>query len=199
MAYLPVPQGALLMAALPLAALLMAAAPLGVRTLAPDAVGAGPQETAPEPYGRWERNLRRCRLERRGGSAKTSSGADRNATELQRSCRTVRLDQQERGLLSVRFLAAAPAPAGVGLQLAFAGMMDAGGRPMRCHQLRCTPHWPIRLQVSAVSLTGLIEASDPSPLQQGRLARGGCDLNAQRLRCSARGSNGEEWIAEGSP
>lgn len=172
---------------------------LAALLLAPGAAEAGAQEPALEPFGRWERKLRRCRLERRGGSAFSRSGADRNATGLRHSCRIVRLDQQELGLLSVRFLAAAPAPPGLTLQLAFAGVLETGGRPMRCHQLRCKPHWPIRLQVSAMSLSGLIEPSGPSPLQQGRLARGSCDLNARRLRCSARDSNGEEWIAEGSP
>jgi hypothetical protein len=172
---------------------------LATLLLAPIAAATGAQEPALEHFGRWERKLRRCRMGLRDNSPEGRSGADRNASERQYSCRTVRLAQQEQGLLSVRFLAAAPAPPGVNLQLAFAGVLEAGGRPMRCHQLRCKPHWPIRLQVSVVSLTGLIEPSGLSPLQQGRLARGSCDLNARRLRCSARGSNGEEWIAEGSP
>lgn len=167
--------------------------------LAPGSTEAGAQQPALEPFGRWETNLRRCRLERRGGSAVGRAGAGSKDTGVQYSCRIVRLDQQERGLLSVRFLAAEPAPPGLRSQLAFAGILEAGSRPMRCHQLRCKPQWPIRLQVSAVSLTGLIESAGPSALQEGRLARGSCDLNARQLRCSAGDSNGEEWIAEGSP
>jgi hypothetical protein len=158
------------------------------------AAEADAQQPVAEPFGRWERTLRRCRLERRDATR-----ADKNSMRLQHSCRAVRLDQQQRGMLSVRFLSTAAGPAGLGIQLAFAGLQEAGDRPMDCDQLRCRPHWPIRLQVSAVSFTGLIEPAGPSPLQQGRLARGSCELSARRMRCIARGSNGEEWIAEGHP
>ncbi len=152
-----------------------------------------------EPYGRWERNLRRCRLELRGGSGDDNAGADPNFAIRRQGCRAVRLVQLERGLLSVRFVAEAAAPGAVAGQLAFAGLLEGGSRPMQCHQLRCRPLLPVRLRVSAVSLSGLMEAGNPSPLQQGRLARGSCELNARRLRCVALGSDGEKWIAEGQP
>ncbi len=199
------------LAPLPLAPLALAplrAAPLSADTIAADTIAA-------EPYGRWERDLRRCRLERRGGGDGGRSGAGPASRVLRQGCRGVRVDQQGEGLLSVRFLAGGSAAEGaVASQLSFAGVMESGSRPMRCQQLRCQPDWPIRLRVSAVAVSAVAvsavavsplhdsavrESRGAPPLRQGQLARGQCQLSARVLRCRARSSDGEEWIAEGRP
>lgn len=205
------PLAALPLAGLSLAASLLAASLLAALLWAPERA-AGRQAPfhsggrhlqasmiAAEPYGRWERNLRRCRLERRGGSDGERSGAEPSASQLRQGCRTVRLDQQEQGVLSVRFLAGGSAPGAVANQLSFAGVMESGSRPMQCQQLRCRPDWPIQLRVSAVATSAWLASQGASPLQQGHLAQGRCQLSARMLRCHARSNNGEEWLAEGHP
>lgn len=180
----------LALALLPLVALPLAA---GV------AAEAGANEPAREPFGRWERSLRQCRLERRAGGGAGSADPGANPLVRQQGCRAVRLDQQDPGLLSVRFLTSPAAAVAMAGQLAFAGVLEAGSRPMQCRELRCRPRWPIRLRVSAVALSGLAEEAGGSPLPQGRLAQGSCELSARSLRCTASGSDGEEWTAVGQP
>ena len=185
---------------------MLASPVLASPVLAPLRAAPLPADTiAAEPYGRWERDMRRCRLERRGGGDGGRSGAGPASRVLRQGCRGVRMDQQGEGLLSVRFLAGGSAAEGaVASQLSFAGVMESGSRPMRCQQLRCQPDWPIRLRVSAVAVSPLPdsavrESRGAPPLQQGQLARGQCQLSERVLRCRARSSDGEEWIAEGRP
>lgn len=81
-------------------------------------------------------------------------------------------------------------------QLVFAGVLEAGSRPLECRQLRCQPHGPIRLEVRAPARVGLTLEPDRLDLLRAQLARGRCELSGQRWSCRASGSDGEEWRVE---
>jgi hypothetical protein len=139
-----------------------------------------------EGVGRWERGVGRCRLKRQPATGAVGSAP----VELR--CRRLRLDQQMRGLLSVRFLAAD----GAASQLVFAGMLAPGSRPMDCRQLRCFPRWPLGVNVRAVARSALLTERGGGGLLQAQLAQGRCDLDRRRLQCWVRAADGEEWRAE---
>lgn len=101
--------------------------------------------------------------------------------------------------MSVRFLEAEAAGGGSSTQLVFAGVLEAGSRPLECRQLRCQPHGPIRLEVRALARDGLTLEPDRLDLLRAQLARGRCELSGQRWSCRASGSDGEEWGVEGLP
>ncbi len=111
----------------------------------------------------------------------------------------LRLDQQMGGLLSVRFLEAGAAGGGPATQLVFAGVLEAGSRPLGCRHLRCRPRWPIRLEVRALARGGLTLEPHRPDLLRAQLARGRCELREQRWSCWASGSDGEEWRVEARP
>lgn len=107
------------------------------------------------------------------------------------SCRSVRLDQQLAGLLSIRFL---PRGRGRGTptqQLLFAGVLLPGSQPMRCQDSRCEPQWPLRVQISAMAVSSVRTLDLP----QARMVNGSCSLEARRVLCTARDREGRRWQA----
>jgi hypothetical protein len=164
-------------------------------TLAPVGVAAVPAEPdALEGMGRWERNLRRCRLEHNPPEELASPPRRR-----QLECRRMWLDQPLAGQLRVRFLVVAPAPDNRVSHLVLAGILEPSTRPMDCQQLRCHPRWPILLRVSALARSGnLSMLADPDPLRT-QLAEGRCELDARVMHCEVRGRDGDEWRLEGEP
>lgn len=161
--------------------------------------GSGSADQGPkrglEGVGRWERPLRRCRLERRApgptpaglAAGKAPSGPER------RGCRGLRLDQQLPGLLSLRLEGADLQRGGAPGQLVFAGMLEPGSRPLGCRQLRCRPEGPIELQVSALARSAVPQDSAGTALLQAQRAHGRCSLKRGHLNCQVRGDDGEEW------
>jgi len=144
--------------------------------------------SGPEDFGRWQSRPSHCRLRQ------TSSSA--GARPATRDCRSVRIDQQLPGLLSLRFSeASADGPLG-SPQLTLAGVLQPGSRAMNCRDGRCQPQWPLTLQVSALAARGLGARADLSQLPQARLAQGICHLNAQGVRCQAEDSDGLLWQVE---
>lgn len=156
-------------------------------TLVANGAAARDPREAVEGVGRWEQPLGRCRLERLGPAPQRLS------------CRTLRVNQQLPGLLSLRFLAADAGPGkGAGL-LVFAGVLEPGSQPLQCQRLRCRPAGALRLRVSAMAAGGGPQEPMASPLPRSQPAQGRCDLEARRISCRARGSDGEEWQAEAEP
>jgi len=103
----------------------------------------------------------------------------------------VRLDQQLAGLLSIRFLPATQDRSTPTPLLLFAGVLQPGSQPMRCRDSRCQPSWPIRVQLSALAS---INANTPG-LPQARVVHGSCNLERERLLCTARNLEGSRWQA----
>jgi hypothetical protein len=160
-------------------------APWGFLVSVP-ALGAEPAESV----GRWEQALRRCRLEHRPPAAQPNLPAE------PLSCRSLRIDQQLPGLLSLRLLGADSAAGSAAGQLVFAGVLEPGSRPLRCRQLRCRPQGTVRMQVSAMARSGLPQDPGATALLRSQLAQGRCVLQGKSLRCLARGADGEEWRVE---
>ncbi|MEB3256535.1 MAG: hypothetical protein VKJ05_09135 [Synechococcaceae cyanobacterium] len=158
------------------------------------AVGAE-AEVAVEEVGRWEQPLRQCRVERRapGAPPGPSPGTPQRAV----ACRTLRLDQQLPGLLSLRLLGGDSGAVDSPGQLVFAGVLEPGSRPLRCRQLRCRPQGAVRMQVSAMARSVLPQDPGATTLLRSQLAQGQCVLEGRRLRCLVRGADGEEWRVEG--
>ncbi len=147
------------------------------------------RELPGDDFGRWERNLRHCRI--LGGPADA-------AVPAAQTCRLLRLDQQMEGLLTVRFLQ----PGGMGpfldRQLVFAGVLEEGTGGMHCRRSRCEPHWPLRLRVSAVGQAGYGIMAPPSGLTRAELASGHCLLEASTYRCEATTAQ-RRWRVEAAP
>ena len=138
-------------------------------TLVANGAAARDPREAVEGVGRWEQPLGRCRLERLGPAPQRLS------------CRTLRVNQQLPGLL------------------VFAGVLEPGSQPLQCQRLRCRPAGALRLRVSAMAAGGGPQEPMASPLPRSQPAQGRCDLQATRISCRARGSDGEEWQVEAEP
>lgn len=139
---------------------------------------------ADEDFGRWERSAQACDIE----LVETQGRAPERL-----ACRSVRLDQQLAGLLSVRFLPAAQGEAAMAQQLLFAGVLVSGSQPMRCRESRCEPSWPIRVQVSALATSN----TSTLGLPLARVVQGSCSLEAKWVLCQARDREGRRWKAQG--
>ncbi len=163
-------------------ALLVAAAVL----LAPLRAGALPGED----FGRWQRTLGRCSIQR----APAGGFSVPHAT-----CRLLRLDQQMEGLLTVRFVLPDGGGALLDRQLVFAGVLEEGSAGMHCRQSRCEPRWPLQLRVSAVGQSGFRAMTSAMHLARAQLATGQCLLEARKFRCDATSAEGDLWLAEASP
>ena len=167
----------------PLALMLLAAL---VALSAAGSAARDPGEGA-EGVGRWEQPLGRCRLERL------------RPAPQRLGCRTLRVNQQLPGLLSLRFLAADAGPIkGVG-QLVLAGVLEPGSQPLQCQRMRCRPAGALRLRVSAMAASGGPQKPMASSLPRSQPAQGRCELQAKRFWCQAQGADGEEWQVEAEP
>lgn len=136
-----------------------------------------------EDFGRWERNAQQCEIQLQ----------ERLGKEPERlPCRSVRLDQQLAGLLSIRFLPVARGRSSTSQQLLFAGVLLPGSQPMRCQDSRCEPSWPIRVQLSAMA-TSSVRTLD---LPQAQVVQGTCSLDQAQVLCTARDHDGRRWQAK---
>ncbi len=143
-----------------------------------------------EDFGRWQRTLRRCRIQRATAGVSSASHA---------SCRLLRLDQQMEGLLTVRFVQPDGGDALLDRQLVFAGVLEEGSAGMHCLRSHCEPRWPLQLRVSAVGQSGFRAMNSAMQLARAQLATGRCLLEARKFRCDATSAEGDLWEAEASP
>lgn len=144
---------------------------------------------AEEDFGRWERSTRQCEIQRpnpQDGELMQPASAPE-----QLGCRSVRLDQQLAGLLSIRFLPRSRDREAQ--QLLFAGVLRPGSQPMRCQDRRCQPQWPIQVQLSAMATSNMRTLGLP----QARVIQGNCSLDQDRVLCTARDRDGRRWEARG--
>ena len=101
-------------------------------------------QEAPEDFGRWQSEVRRCQLG-------VTPGPERNLR-----CDSVRLDQQLPGLLSVRFFSRGQGPGPAKRLLIFAGILERGSPAMACRAGSCRWAGPLRTRVSALADLGKI-------------------------------------------
>ncbi|MEX1323222.1 MAG: hypothetical protein AB1Z21_03395 [Synechococcaceae cyanobacterium] len=135
-------------------------------------------------FGRWETTTSHCTWQR-------------SPSRLRHNCRGLRLEQNLHGLLSVRFLADGQGKLIALEHLVFAGALESGQGGMRCDNGgRCLPQWPARLAVATVADASFDQRGLVMGLPRTHLARGDCQLERTRVRCQAKGHNGETWIAE---
>ena len=137
-----------------------------------------------DDFGRWERRAQSCEMQ---------LADPQGRTPLLLACRSVRIDQQLAGLLSIRFLPAAPDDGAGAQQLLFAGVLLPGSQPMRCQDSRCEPSWPVRVQVSALATSNARSLGLPL----ARVVQGSCSLEKSQVLCQARDLEGRRWQAKG--
>jgi hypothetical protein len=145
-------------------------------------------------FGRWEKRTRSCRIKHQRGR---TPGAVQG-------CLGLKLEQQEEGLLSVRFLHRVEGSALVERHLLFAGFVERG-RSMRCQEGRCTPRPPLELLVTVMATARFDAQGLAQGLPESQLAKGHCRLEKSRIRCevTSREQNGQagsgpvdHWLAE---
>ncbi|MFN5117533.1 MAG: hypothetical protein ACK5JJ_05480 [Cyanobacteriota bacterium] len=146
-------------------------------------------------FGRWEKRTKSCRIEHQRG---TTPGAVQ-------SCLGLKLEQQQEGLLSVRFLHRVEGSTLVERHLLFAGFLERD-RSMRCQEGRCTPRPPLELLVTLMATAHFDAQGLAQGLPDSQLAKGHCRLERRRIRCAvtsregiglATGSGPEDhWLAE---
>jgi hypothetical protein len=157
--------------------------------LAAGLAASGPAMELPDDFGRWEQQLQSCQLDQSGGDGEASGiGPQR--------CQTLRLNQQVEGLISVRFIGGSEGQRYSSRQMLFAGILAAGSRAMECQQGRCSPTWPIELDVNAVASMGFDDRGLALGVPRAQLARGRCRISPEQVSCSARGTRREQWSAE---
>jgi hypothetical protein len=133
-------------------------------------------------YGRWESQAHHC---------------DLRINQEARGCHAVRLEQNQAGVLSVRFLADGQGPAVASEDLLFVGQIKDGQPAMACSDDgRCNPVLPTALTVSTVAGSRYDERGLILELPRTHLARGTCTLQEARLQCEARNPAGASWAAE---
>lgn len=157
--------------------------PAGTDSSDPQAESSQPEED----FGRWQRNTRQCEIQlpdpEEGETPRQPLGQGALA------CRSVRLDQQLAGLLSIRFLQVTTGRGNPAQQLLLAGVLLPGSQPMRCRNSRCEPTWPMRVQLSALATSNVGTLGLP----QARVVQGNCSLERSRLVCTARDHEGMRW------
>ena len=154
--------------------------------------GWGQDRDGLEDFGRWQTRPSHCLLVRT---------TTRPFSRLDRRCRNVRLDQQLPGLLSLRLGEAGSDSLLPGQMLTLAGVLKPGSRAMSCQDGRCTPPWPLILQVSAVAERGFnaqptMDQQIQGQLPQAQLAEGECRLNATGARCLVKANKDLAWQVE---
>ena len=156
-------------------------------------------EGAIDAFGRWERTLRHCRIERTPAGRPGAQAAPA-ATAGQQRCQRLRLDQQVEGLLVVRWVSTAAGSRYASRQLVFAGLLDQGSPPLRCSpEGLCRPAGAMAVWVSAVAESGFGHRGLALGLPSTRRAKGLCRLEPRRFRCEATDDEGMLWRAEGTP
>ncbi len=145
-----------------------------------------------EDFGRWQIRPRHCLLVR----TLLVRTASNPPSRLGRSCRSVRLEQQLPGLLSLRLSQAGPDARLFDQVLTLAGVLKPGSRAMDCRDGRCQPHWPLTLGVSAMAERGFSPQPNLSQLPQARLAQGDCHLDADGAVCQVNDNDGLAWEVE---
>jgi hypothetical protein len=111
-------------------------------------------------------------------------------------CISFRLDQQMRGLVSVRFESRKREASHSMGRLVFAGVLEGGSQPMSCREGRCKPQLPMRFQVSAVAESDVDHLGLAAGLPRSYLAQGHCSVETPRIRCMAKTLEGMEWSVD---
>lgn len=148
--------------------------------------------TADEKYddfGLWKGSLNTCSVVR-----VSHPHGQRQPME----CNSFRLNQQIRGIISVRF----ESWKGVNNhnigKLVLAGVLEEKSLSMRCRQGRCQPQFPIKLQISALAESYENDLGLASKVPHSYLARGYCQIEISRVHCVAKTLDGIEWSADAS-
>lgn len=156
---------------------------------------ASPQASSPAAAPAKPR-LARSRASSAAGALDLLVERSQALAELELPCRSVRLDQQLAGLLTIRFLPSLRGASLPATQLAYTGVLTPGSQPLGCRAGRCDLQGDLELQVSAVAVSALDRQGLPTGLPQAFLARGSCSVAERRVVCQARASLEQSWTAQ---
>jgi hypothetical protein len=128
---------------------------------------------AGQGFGRWDSPVRECNM--------TANGQSHRCIELE-------LEQNQEGLLTVRFVGPGEGGPLASRELAFSGQLGVGQQPMRCSpDGRCRPPAPpLQLRLGSVAWSRFDGRGLAEELPLARLARGQCLLERQTIRCKAQ-------------
>lgn len=123
-------------------------------------------------FGRWDSPVRDCSM--------TANGQRHRCVELE-------LEQNQEGLLTVRFVGPGQGGPLASRELAFSGQLGVGQQPMHCSaDGRCRPpDGSLQLRLGSVAWSRFDGRGLAEELPLARLARGRCLLEAQSIRCTA--------------
>ncbi len=141
------------------------------------AVGAAER---PDDFGRWQHNTRSC--ERNLAGSKPAP------------CSALRFDQNQVGLLNIRFVGPGSGEEASDL-LSFVGVVREGSAGLRCQGGRCRLVGPLRTEVTSVSETGFDRRGLPTSLPRAWPTEGVCEVKQTEVRCEAKALSGESWTA----
>lgn len=161
---------------------------------------AGSAPTAPPPVAPVSTAVpRKAQLSdsgsRQPGAQELLAEPPQETLELEQPCRSVRLDQQLAGLLTIRFLPSLRGASQPATQLTYTGVLAPRSQPMGCRAGRCDLQGDLELRVSAVAISALDRMGLPIGLPQAFLARGYCSVAERRVNCQARVSAQRSWAA----
>lgn len=159
-------------------------ASLAAALLLPLAAGSGSAREESGAFGRWETGLRTCSLQ--------------TGSEPERSCLRLRLEQNEAGLLSVRFLGPGNGELLARDEVLFAGVLNGAQPPLRCDRDgRCqAPEQPLQVTVGVVVQRAFDGRGLVTSLPRGQLARGRCLIGGGTVHCEAALSADTRWQAQ---
>lgn len=142
-----------------------------------------------DDFGRWEHRPARCEV-------RQSRGPTGEGSVHRHPCSSLRMDQQSRGILVIRFVSDGSGSSSGSRAISFVGLLTAGSRPLRCHGGRCEPAGTLDLRLSAVAQSGFDGRGLATGLPSSHLATGSCSVRADRIHCQAVGWSGQRWGAE---
>lgn len=167
-----------------LRAALLRASLAAAAVLLPAGAGIGGARETGEAFGRWETELHTCSLQ--------------TGPEPERPCLRLRLEQNQAGLLSVRFLGPGNGELLAREEVLFAGVLNGAQPPLRCDgDGRCqAPEQPLQVTVGVVVQRAFDGRGLATGLPQGQLARGRCLIGDGSVHCEAALSPDTRWQAQ---
>ncbi|MCP9800368.1 hypothetical protein [Synechococcus sp. RedBA-s] len=144
------------------------------------AAGVRAQENKPTDFGRVQRSTRSCQR----NLAAASPGP----------CSELRFEQNQQGLLNIRFVGAGRGEISSNL-VTFVGLVKDGGAGLHCSEGRCRLKGPLSTEITSVSELGFDQRGLPTSLPSAWPADGTCRVEKNEVRCEAKSPTGERWEA----
>ncbi len=124
-----------------------------------------------------------------------TSNCSRNLEDqLQGPCSRVVLDQLQKDVISVRFIARGKQPDSSN-QLTLAGTSQ---NSLQCKNTRCVITGPIELELSSISEVSYNNNGIAEEMPKAWPVLGNCKLELKSINCKARSIQGQRWEANAS-